>query len=635
MVSRPLPIQLSIVVANLLGDKAIRHLMFEMMLAWETPDTKSEALLQESSFLKHPRIEEEDGGSFFYISATSMAVQVDYKNTVGLEAFAKIAPACPAIADSITVHNLFDALTSSSGRQLHLLIYDKYLKCLNKVLNSARCLTGPTSISSLQLAQEEIILDFDGTVPTNLVLQHIGMSTSPGRLTLTNRALYFERFGVGSYEKAIKYDLANDFKQVVKRELTGPWGAHLFDNAVMYKASSLTEPIFFEFPQIIGHSRRDYWLAIIREVLYAHRFIRKFNLKQFQREEALSMAILGIFRFRVTKDNFHVIPSQFRTTLLFNLAEKLPKGDKILEALYNHLELLFARSHDCDAIEDSHNGPFPFTLYALCKLGFKLLRSEQWPEERENLHRDVHVGEISSLQKAVKKTILYSGRAEAAQATLDQVKMEDIDTNLAVIKELLFPVFELGKWLYSLTEWQDNLKSTLFLLFILYIMYRGWIWHIWPGVFSSLSLVMLWNKYYRKGRQIEAFRIAIPPNRSTVELLLTLQETISQLETCVQTGCIVLLKLRAILLAAFPQSTNKVAYTLIAIAVIFMTVPMRHLVMMLLLEFYTREMPLRKKSSEKLIRRIREWWVRIPAAPVHLIKPPLARKSKPSKTTSN
>lgn len=58
--------------------------------------------------------------------------QVGDKNTVGPEAFARIAPACPLVADIITVHNLFDALTSSSGGQLHFLIYDKYLGSLNK-----------------------------------------------------------------------------------------------------------------------------------------------------------------------------------------------------------------------------------------------------------------------------------------------------------------------------------------------------------------------------------------------------------------------------------------------------------------------------------------------------------------------
>ncbi|KAG0472568.1 hypothetical protein HPP92_014425 [Vanilla planifolia] len=451
---------------DLLGDKEIRHLMFDMLLAWETPDTESERALKESSFCKHPIVEDEDDGSLFSVSATSMAVQVDYKNTVGQEAFAKITPACPIIADSITVNNLFDALTNSSGGQLHLLIYDKYLKCLNK------------------------------------------------------------------------YDLATDLRQVVKRDLTGPWGARLFNNAVMYKTSSLVEPVLFEFPQFIGHSRRDYWLAIIREVLYAHKFIRKFNLKQYQQEEAISMSIFGIFRFRVIKDFFHNIPSQFRTTLLFNLAEKLPKGDKILVALYNQMELMLAQSHHRDSIGTSFSGRmqhglFPINIYALSKTGFVILPNELWPQRIDILFGDVHVGETSQLQKAVKRTICYSSRAEAAQATLDQVKVEDIETNLTIMK----------------------------------------------------------------------------------------------LEAYVQTGCIVLLKLRAIVFAAFPQTTNKVAYVLVAIAVIFTFVPLRHLVVVLLLEFYTREMPLRKASSEKLMRRLREWWVRIPAAPVQLIKPPESKKT--------
>lgn len=59
-----------------------------------------------------------------------------------------------------------------------------------------------------------------------------------GRLTLTNYALYFES-GVGLYDKAVRYDLATDMKQVIKPELTGPLGARLFDKAVMYKSTSM------------------------------------------------------------------------------------------------------------------------------------------------------------------------------------------------------------------------------------------------------------------------------------------------------------------------------------------------------------------------------------------------------------
>lgn len=58
--------------------------------------------------------------------------KVDEEKTVGPEAFARIAPACPVIADVTTVHNLFDCLTCSSGSRLHFLIYDKYLRGLEK-----------------------------------------------------------------------------------------------------------------------------------------------------------------------------------------------------------------------------------------------------------------------------------------------------------------------------------------------------------------------------------------------------------------------------------------------------------------------------------------------------------------------
>lgn len=58
--------------------------------------------------------------------------QVDEKKTVGREAFARIAPVCVVVADIITVHNLFDALTSTSGHRLHFLVYDKYIRSLDK-----------------------------------------------------------------------------------------------------------------------------------------------------------------------------------------------------------------------------------------------------------------------------------------------------------------------------------------------------------------------------------------------------------------------------------------------------------------------------------------------------------------------
>lgn len=60
-----------------------------------------------------------------------------------------------------------------------------------------------------------------------------------GRLTLTNYALYFEAYGVVSYDAALKIDLSKDIEQSAKSAATGPWGAPLYDKAIVYESSEL------------------------------------------------------------------------------------------------------------------------------------------------------------------------------------------------------------------------------------------------------------------------------------------------------------------------------------------------------------------------------------------------------------
>lgn len=123
------------------------------------------------------------------------------------------------------------------------------------------------------------------------------------------------------------------------------------------------------------------------------------------------------------------MPSQVKSTLSFYLAEKLPKGDKILDALYNHLETLFTGS-ESKPQPGPGSGPFPPAICAIQRLGFGL--SDKDVEfSFYGLNID---GGPSSLELAVRRSASYSGRAEAARATLEQVKMEDIDTNVAVLK---------------------------------------------------------------------------------------------------------------------------------------------------------------------------------------------------------
>jgi hypothetical protein len=572
--------------SDYLSDKNFRCLTYDMMLAWECPGIDNPVKDNETTSCSNQEVEDEDGWSLFYSNSTNMAVQVDDKKTVGLEAFSRIAPACAVVADIITVHNLFDSLTSSSSYRLHFLIYDKYLRSLDKVIKSTNNTFGPQLISNNQLADGEIILDIDGSNPTQPVLQHVGMSAWPGRLTLTNRALYFESLGVGLYDKAVRYDLETDLKQTIKPELTGPLGARLFDKAVMYKSTAMADPIYLEFPEFKGNSRRDYWLDICVEILQAHKFIRKYNLNEIQQTEALARATLGIFRSRAVREAFQIYSSQYKTLLCFNLAESLPRGDKILETLSSRLALLNPSS--------SRQSVLPYSLLTLYRLKI-LTRNDSTSgvaEEVKDPVGDICVGETNPLEDAVNHSKRDICKAEAAQATVDQVKVEGIDTNLAVMKELLFPFIESCNRLQFLASWEDPIKSALFLILVSYII-CGWVTYVLPTVFLSLAVMMLWRRHSSKGRPLEAFKITAPPNRNAVEQLLTLQEAISQVEALIQSGNIVLLKLRALLFAALPQATDRIAILFVLLAMTFAFVPLKFFILAVFLEAFTRELPLR------------------------------------------
>ncbi|KAK6160540.1 hypothetical protein DH2020_003921 [Rehmannia glutinosa] len=459
---------------NYLNDKDFRHLTFDMMIAWEAPAVDSDLINRETVSCSNQDVEGEDGWSLFYSNSTKMAVQVDDKKTVGPEAFARIAPACPVIADITTVHNLFDVLTSSSGPRLHFLIYNKYLLSLEKVAKFVQNAVGPQVVSNLS-PEDEIIIDVDGTVPTQPVLQHIGMSAWPGRLTLTNYALYFES-GVGLYDKAVRYDLATEMKQVIKPELTGPLGARLFDKAVMYKSTSIAEPVYLEFPEFKGCSRRDYWLDTCLEILRAHKFIRKYNMKGNQQSEALARAILGIFRFRAVREAFRISSSNYKTLLCFNLAESLPGGDMIMETLASRLTLISPTAGQHDVLSSPNANRqhiFPAALMTLIRLKIVSSKNADSNDEATYQGGDVSVGESNPLEAVVKQLKQDTGMAEAAQATVDQVKVEGIDTNLAVMQELLFPVIETCNRLQSLASWDDPYKSVIFVLFSSYMIFSS------------------------------------------------------------------------------------------------------------------------------------------------------------------
>ncbi|XP_034672901.1 uncharacterized protein LOC117904421 [Vitis riparia] len=588
---------LSTQVTGHLADKKFRRLTFDMMLAWEAPSATCQPLLN-----------------------------VGEDAAVGIEAFSRIAPVVPTIANVIISDNLFEVLTASTDGRLQFSIYDKYLTGLERAIKKLKCQSESSLLSTVRSSRGEKILEVDGTVTTQPVLEHIGISTWPGRLILTDHALYFEALRVVSYDKAKIYDLSDDLKQVVKPELTGPWGTRLFDKAVLYKSISLSEPVVIEFPELKGHTRRDHWLAIIREILYVHRFIHQFQISGVERDEALSKAVLGILRVQAIQEISSAVPLRSEALLMFNLCDQLPGGDLILETLAN-----LSTSRELDRTNNSvvEGGMYSISALAMVSnLGFVFGTSPDVPNEAGLVVGEIAVGKMTMLEKVVKESRSNYKKVVLAQETVDGVKVDGIDTNLAVMKELLFPVMELGKLLLSLAYWDDSRKSLAFCSIFTYIIWRGWLGYALALILIFIAVFMALTRCCGQGRPVEEVKVIAPPTMNTMEQLLAVQNAISKAEVFVQDMNIVLLKLRALLLVIFPQASLKFAMALLLIAVVLALVPLKFMVILTFLETFTHYSPPRRAITERWMRRFREWWFSIPAAPVLLEREKEEKKRK-------
>ncbi|AEE32355.1 unnamed protein product [Arabidopsis thaliana] len=577
---------LSVGVTGHLSDKSFRRLTFDMMVAWEVPSAASQTLLS-----------------------------VDEDPTVGLEAFSRIAPAVPIIADVIICENLFGILTSvSNSVRLQFYVYDKYLYGLERAIKKMKSQSESSLLSGVR-SKGEKILELDGTVTTQPVLEHIGISTWPGRLILTDHSLYFEAIKVVSFDTPKRYSLSDDLKQVIKPELTGPWGTRLFDKAVSYKSISLPEPVVMEFPELKGHTRRDYWLAIILEVLYVHRYIKKFKINSVAKDEAISKAVLGILRVQAIQEVGLTNPVRYENLLPFNLCDQLPGGDRILETLAE-----MSSSRVLDRTAKAKEG----TLHSISasdmvsQLG--LVFGATSPKSRSSLVvGEVMVGDVNPLEKAVKQSRKNYEKVVLAQETVNGVKVDGIDTNVAVMKELLLPATEIGNWLLSLVYWEDPLKSFVFCLLSTFIIYRGWIGYVFAIATLFIAGFMVLTRYFSNREKVMIeLKVMAPPPMNTMEQLLAVQNAISQLEQLIQDANIVLLKFRALLLSLFPQASEKFAVAIVIAATMMALVPWNNLILVVFLELFTRYSPPRRASTERLMRRLKEWWFSIPAAPVLL-----------------
>ncbi|KAH7437984.1 hypothetical protein KP509_05G099700 [Ceratopteris richardii] len=573
-----------------LSDKDFRRHTFEMMLAWEAPG-----------------------------AADKPVINVDSERAVGRDAFVRLGPAIAGVADPVTVYCQFSALTGATGGRLQFSLYDKYLGELDKTIKTMKSLSSSAHLPKLQMVKGENVIELEGTVTTQPVLQHVGVSTWPGRLTLTDHALYFESLGVVSYDKAKKFDLVGNLRQVVKPELTGPWGARLFDKAISCKSTAIPEPFIFEFPEFTGHARRDYWLVTVRELICTHQFARKYQLDELGAGEALSRAVLGIARLKATREVTRCLPDKPESLLTFLTCEEIPGGDLIMEAIARSLQTGDTTNNGKNGISEKSRLYAKTAAATIANLGATGAKKQVAVEDMVLPVGEFLIGELNPIEKAVIQSRDSSKRVELAKSTIDGVKVDGIDMNMAVMKELMVPVSAVLEWIKALQTWEEPFKSAAFLVICSYVVLKNLIGYIIPACLLCLAGFMLW---FRQGQGVNSGEVTVtsPASQSTVEQLLALQQGLTELKDLLQAGNIFLLKLRAILFSTLPQATDQVVMVLVIIAFCLAILPWKLMFLLLLWEAFTRQTRFRQDSTERLLRRVREWWYSVPVVPVRLIK---------------
>lgn len=199
-----------------------------------------------------------------------------------------------------------------------------------------------------------------------------------------------------------------------------------------FSSSCRSEPVTIEFPELKGHKRRDYWLAIVREILYVHRFINKFQITGIERDEAISKAILGILRVQAIQNMNTSGPFCYEALLMFSLCDQLPGGDLIMEALAKLLCL-----KESDRQSDSKFGRRMYSMSSvsmISNLGFLSGNSSSHLREEGQPVGEISVGQLSLLERAVKESGDNYKEVVAARESCDGAKVNGIDTNLAVMK---------------------------------------------------------------------------------------------------------------------------------------------------------------------------------------------------------
>ncbi|KAL0454434.1 UNVERIFIED_CONTAM: hypothetical protein Slati_0782600 [Sesamum latifolium] len=309
-----------------LKEPAFQRLIFITMLAWENPYRKR----------KHNQAKLLERNTF-------------QGKLVGEEAFVRIAPAVSGVADCPTAHNLSELLRvmtrgflSAYGQ--HISMNFSSLQLIYGILSKAESYKvheGRKSYQSKefpQLSKEKVLCL--GSSRKQPVIKWEKNMAWPGKLTLTDRALYFELVGE---KDAVRLDLTRNDSRVEKTKV-GPLGSNLFDSAIAVTSGPESESLVLEFVDLGGEMRRDVWYAFINEVISLYKFICEYGPKdgdqsvfdiygaQRGKDRAVTHAVNAIARLQALQFMRRTLDEPTKL-VQFSYLQNAPYGDVVLQTL--------------------------------------------------------------------------------------------------------------------------------------------------------------------------------------------------------------------------------------------------------------------------------------------------------------
>ncbi|CAA7044815.1 unnamed protein product [Microthlaspi erraticum] len=598
-------------------DGSFTRLTFDMMLAWQQPDADNneshlEAVGKES---EDKRIQatlspEQDDISLFY--SDIMPLLADHEPSVGEDAFVYLATIIPLPVDVINGRYTFETLTAPTGHQLHFPAYDMFVKEIHKCMKHLQKQATPKGI---ELADDEIILHVEGTMASQRVVRHIKETSWPGRLTLTNYALYFEAAGIINYEDALKVDLTKDGASSAKPISTGPWGAPLFDKAIVYESPDFEDGIVIEFPEMTSSTRRDHWLMLVKEITLMHQFLQKYNVESpLQAWEVHSRTILGVIRLHAAREMLRISPPDPKKFLIFSLFEEVPKGDFVLEELAEISLKAGVARNPCSASSILRN-------MNMDQLG-NILKEEGEVKCMDQKGKETDKEEmLASLESAINQSREEGKEIEKAKATTTELEEEGISESVAVLMELMRPLQDALPWFQEVLNWERPSRTLIVLALTILTVYKEWIG-------KAIAACLIWivikmaqirhNMVHTKSE--DAVTVSTESDQTVTESIVSAQYGLIRLHQLMQLVNVTIMKLRSIYTSKASKHASIVMASMVGLASFFAVVPLKLVIIFGAIYCFVMTSSVGKyMSNDQSNRRMKEWWDSIPIVPVRVL----------------